>query len=195
MTFGKGNIPWNKIDIPVSKDWLYQKYWTEELSSTEIARLLSSHHKKILRWMEEFNIPRRTRRKALFGKKNPFYGKHHSEETKRKLSEGSLGENHPRWKGGRHLSSRGYVLIYRPRHPSAVDNKYILEHRLVMEKHLGRYLNPWEIMHHINGIKDDNRIENLELCPSGTHDKRIQEVYKENLFLREQLANFMNIKA
>jgi hypothetical protein len=66
-------------------------------------------------------------------------------------------------KSGRVKHSFGYIWIYSPNHPYRDSRKYILEHRLVMEKHLGRYLKPEEVVHHINGIKDDNRIENLML--------------------------------
>jgi len=73
------------------------------------------------------------------------------------------GENHPGWKGGRRKIENGYIIVSRPKHPYCQSHGYILEHRLVMEKHLGRYLHPKEIVHHINGHKTDNRIENLEL--------------------------------
>ncbi len=77
-----------------------------------------------------------------------------------------FGDKHPRWKGGR-TESNGYVRIIRN-----VDGlqRYQLEHRKVMEDHLGRELSESEEVHHINGIRSDNRIENLELrvAPHGS---------------------------
>lgn len=69
-----------------------------------------------------------------------------------------------RWKGGK-VERRGYVLIWRPDHPSlaGTKRKYVAEHRLVMEASVGRLLERHEQVHHKNGIKHDNRIENLEL--------------------------------
>ena|SRR3990167_9417979 len=60
----------------------------------------------------------------------------------------------------------GYILICNPKHPFSNNKGYVREHRLVMERHIGRYLNSNEVVHHKNGIKDDNRIENLELFPN-----------------------------
>lgn len=71
--------------------------------------------------------------------------------------------NHGAWKGGRTYDSQGYVKVYCPEHPYAMNGRYVKEHRLVMERHLGRFLFSNENVHHINGIKDDNRLENLEL--------------------------------
>lgn len=66
----------------------------------------------------------------------------------------------------------GYPTIYRPEHPNAWDNGYIFEHRIVMEEAIGRMLEDHETVHHINGIKTDNRLENLQLR-SGRHGKGV----------------------
>lgn len=66
-------------------------------------------------------------------------------------------------------SGNGYVLVWAPDHPHA-QRKRVFEHRLVMEAHLGRLLLPGETIHHKNGVRDDNRIENLELF-SATHPR------------------------
>lgn len=70
---------------------------------------------------------------------------------------------------GRKLTRRGYVLVYRPDHPYAAKCGYIFEHRLVMEAKLGRYLLPGEVVHHINGVRNDNGAENLELMDHAAH--------------------------
>ncbi len=76
---------------------------------------------------------------------------------------GTFGEYIPRGKG--HLNKcNGYVYICRKDHPNAKKNGYaLLEHRFVMSEFLGRPLKKTETVHHKNGIKHDNRIENLEL--------------------------------
>jgi len=85
------------------------------------------------------------------------------------------GKDSTNWKGGRRIESGGYIEVYNPNHPLARANGYIKEHKLIMETHLGRYLLPHENIHHINGDKTDNRLENLELWstsqPSGQRIK------------------------
>ena len=75
------------------------------------------------------------------------------------------GEKHPNWKGGRYLTDRGYVMVL------IGKGQYVREHRLVMESHLRRRLEKHEQVHHKNGNKQDNRIENLELHTAGSHTK------------------------
>lgn len=73
-------------------------------------------------------------------------------------------------KGCKIKNPDGYIMVYCPNHPSvSKSTHYIMEHRLVMEKHLGRYLENYESIHHINEIKDDNRIENLHLYSNSEH--------------------------
>src|SRR6267142_3488699 len=82
----------------------------------------------------------------------------------------SYGPNHGKWKGGRCKIAGGYILLLRPRNPNATFNKrYVFEHRLIMSKHLGRPLLSSEIVHHVNGIKDDNRLQNLVLTNRADH--------------------------
>jgi transposase len=77
------------------------------------------------------------------------------------------------WKGGRTVDARGYVMVLVDdadlvAWPMATTNGYVMEHRLVMARHLGRPLRKSETVHHINGDRADNRRENLQLR-SGNH--------------------------
>ena len=102
-------------------------------------------------------------------------GRKASEARKQKQRIAQFGAKGSNWKGGRY-EQQGYIFVHSPKHPFKNSDGYVLEHRLVMEKHPGRYLTPKEIVHH-RGIKypmdslknrSDNRIKNLKLFPSNS---------------------------
>lgn len=106
-------------------------------------------------------------------------GKKQSEETCRKKSESMKvpgkahvmkGDKNPNWKGGRFLSN-GYWWIN-------LNGTPIAEHRLLLQEHLGRTLRSDEIVHHINHIKTDNRLENLTILTRANHLKEHQPDFK-----------------
>lgn len=80
------------------------------------------------------------------------------------------GENNDYWKGGRVRHSSGYTYVKRKGHPRVLERgDYVLEHILVGEEVIGRYLKEGEIIHHINGVRDDNQPDNLFITNHADH--------------------------
>lgn len=95
------------------------------------------------------------------------------------------GDKHIRWKGGRIVESAGYIMIFKPEHPFCIHTGYVFEHRLVIEKNIGRYLLKCERVHHVNGDKTDNRIENLMLFKgTGEHLKYHKIEREKNAYIQ-----------
>ncbi len=90
-------------------------------------------------------------------------------------------KNHWKWKGGKtHI--QGYVYLKSYDHPNKNSGGYVAEHRLVMEKHLGRLLTKNEEVHHKNGIKVDNKLSNLELVVKKQHYGKVKCPHCEKRF-------------
>jgi hypothetical protein len=111
-------------------------------------------------------------------------GHHSSPLTEFKKGE-RCKEKHPQWKGGKHYCN-GYIAVLAPEHPNSNKRGRIYEHRLVIEDKIGRYLTKNESVHHINGIKTDNRLENLVVCKSQkehySHHDLERKVNKNKIF-------------
>lgn len=81
------------------------------------------------------------------------------------------GSMHPNWITGKIINKDGYIKL------NVGGGKRVFEHKFIMEQHLGRKLIKPEEIHHINGDKQDNRIENLELCKNKADHKRKHKQY------------------
>lgn len=107
---------------------------------------------------------------------------------RKKWPEGRMGEVAGNWRGGRRILPSGYVYIHTPEHPNASQAGYVAEHRLVMEKKLGRYLESSEVVHHLDGNKRNNDLDNLAVLVRGQHVSEHFEASHEVLESRRHLG-------
>jgi hypothetical protein len=109
---------------------------------------------------------------------------------KRKAVRNNKGQwakgNLTKWKGGKSITKDGYIMIYSPKHPFCIKNGYVLEHRLKMEKKLGRFLKKDENIHHLDGNVKNNKLNNLYLSSNSEHIRKYHSSRK-----RDKLGRFI----
>lgn len=98
-----------------------------------------------------------------------------------------IGQSNPNFNGGRYIDDKGYIRVLKPDHPYH-NRGYVYEHRLVIEKFLGRFLQSWETVHHINEIKLDNRLDNLFLTTVPEHSSIHREGKRQNKDRRKKTS-------
>lgn len=160
---------------------LRKLYIEDRKTMREIGDLLGVDAAAIYYRLKKFGIPTRDRHDHpvsdkvranayLLGKS--MKGIARSDEWKKKISNSKKGKMRNPSKYGGHSKDRyGYVYVYCPEHPHSSADGYVMEHRLVMESYIGRYLEKDEAVHHINRNKKDNRLENLQLMTRSEHAK------------------------
>lgn len=155
------------------KSVLHHEYIDLEMSQNELGDKYNVSHNIIKRYLHKYDIPLRDHKEA------------------NRLN--NSGSGNPNWNEGRSLHSSGYIEIYSPDHPNPHREKYVYEHRLIMEKEIGRYLNSEEHVHHINGVKHDNRIKNLQLTNNKEHAKIEAQQKREKREKNQKKMKFKNI--
>lgn len=132
-------------------------------------------------------------------------GKRHKESSRKRIADAMSGkflrENSSQWKGGHYYSATGYVYVMvdilgpekqalaRTMLVGKKNQKYVLEHRVEAAANLGRALLNTEVVHHLNGVKDDNRPENLIVQPRKDHTQTHRETERELRRLRQRVKD------
>lgn len=167
-----------KIDVP--RELLYEEYVVKEKPMHLIASEQGLSVGLIYNRIKEYGISSRhhltdkAKHKiscANKGRVSSRLGKHLTKEARIAIGRAHRGKYKRITEFGGHKKKRqdGYIEVYSPDHPNASKNGYVMEHKLVMEKHIGRRLERDEVVHHINHVRDDNRINNLQLMTFKEH--------------------------
>lgn len=176
--------------------WKHSKATKKKMSESRIGHYISKETREKIS-------------KAVKGNKNKL-GYKTSEETKKKIRESNIGQKRSKetcekiskalkgltgeksrsWRGGITKNHSGYIFIHQPNHPFCENRGYVRRARLVIEGYIGRYLTKEEQAHHINGIVDDDRVENLYLFSSNSEHKK----YHGNQYMKPKPLLKSNLK-
>lgn len=189
----------------ISKEDLERLYISEDLSMNEISKKTGIAVGTVFNYLKKYNIkakPKMTERtkkkisESQKGKPSPRKGTHLSAETKLKISLAHKNKysNPSEFGGHKKKRSDGYIKVYCPDHPMATKDGYVMEHILVMEKKIGRYITRDEVVHHKNKIRDDNRIENLELMLFTEHASLHSKERWENGGIPQRTRKVKNVE-
>ena len=152
----------------LTKRTLKTKYVQTNKSVLQVAKELGVNHKTVRRYLKKYGFEIKPLSQVMTGRK--LTPEHRAKVIKTLSSSGDqTGYRNHRWKGGKITTSSGYTWIKNLDHPYKNSQGYVPEHRLVMEKKIGRYLEPYEHVHHLNENKTDNRIENLRIVSPQEH--------------------------
>ena len=185
--------------MKLTADYLYDEYVNKEKAMGEIAKEVGVSPATVHKYIKVYGIKARpkmtekTKKKigdAQKGRESIRKGVTLSDETKKRISDAHNGVFRIHSQFGGHVKRRsdGYISVYLPDHPRANKDGYVMEHVLIMEQQIVRYLAGNEVVHHINRIRSDNRIENLLLMDKQEHAKmhtlerhKTQRIFKKEV--------------
>jgi len=152
IQFKKRNSKYKNLN---DKKWLKEQYFKNKKSVLDIAKEINATSGAVYSAIKWMKVDLRSSEEGL----------------KIKFPNGRYGKNASNWKGGKRKSGEKgqYTMILQHTHPKADPSGYVMEHRLVMEKKIGRYLTKNEIVHHKDGDGHNNKISNLQLTTRKTH--------------------------
>lgn len=161
--------------MEITKEQLIELYVTKDMGLIKISKHLGIGIRRVRTLLTRYEIPSRPYHQKGRGNR---LGSVLSEETKSKISKAHIGKVMPesakeklRAKGKGWYKNNGYIFIRVLNHPLAYKHKgYVKRANLVLEEKTGRYLLDGELAHHINGIKDDDRADNLLLITTNQHN-------------------------